>query len=264
MPAPTSFPLLRSIRHLRQFLLSACLALPLQAWSQTVLSDPFVELDQYKMEHVRQLVDLGVCGTLSAGNLTKAEIEAIEKADKERERQRLHSLRTEPGLAPYLVALAGQCLAGKRSSSYLPPVFQAMSLREDTEPAVIQHYIQLAKTFLDSNPTKRPMYYGVGDDLLRGVCYFLQLHASPENEDLLIRMMTLGEKLDNLWLILTAAEALSKTGTATRALPAMESALLWFQHLREKDASRAPLTLKMENLLKAFSKRTNSISPRSI
>lgn len=259
-----STSLQRSLRLLRWALLSASLTLPALLCSQTVLSDPFVELDKYKMQHVKELVDLaGWYDCFGDTAPTKAEIEAMKKAEEERELQRLHALKTEPGLAPYLVALAGQCLVEKRSSSYLVPVFQAMSLRQDTEPSVIQHYIQLAKSIVESNPQKLPIISSEYN-LLRGVCYFLQLRASPENEDLLIRILTLGEKLDDMWLILSAAEALSKTGTGTRPLQAMETALRWFQQLREKDESRAPLLLKMEGFLKALNNRTHSISPRSI
>lgn len=242
---------------LKLLLVIACTALR----AQTVHTDPFVELDKYKMEHVRQLVDLAGTYDYFGEPLTKAEIAAMVKAEEEKERRRLHALQTEPGLGPYLVALAGRSLVKKSSSYYLIPVFEAMSLRKDTDPAVVRHYIQLAKSHLDSAPQKMSLHE---DCLLRGVCYFLQLHATPENESLLIRMMKLGEKQDNLWLILSAADALSKTGTATHALPAMDAALRWIQLRREKGEPLAPGEKQMTDCIKRLHSRISGTSPQSV
>lgn len=249
-----------AIRLQRLLLAVAGLSLPATLWAQTVHTDPFVELDKYKMEHVRQLVDPAGIYDYFGEPLTQAEIEAIKKAEEERERRRLHALQTEPGLGPYLVALAGSIITEKSSSAKLVGVFQAMSLRKDTDPAVVRHYIQLAKSQLDSNPQKMALNE---DCLLKGVCYFLQLHATPENEALLIRMMKLGEKKDNLWLILRAAEALSKTGTAAHALPAMDAALRWIQLRREKGEPLAPGEKQMTDCIERLHSRISGTSPQS-
>ncbi|MFC5454718.1 hypothetical protein [Prosthecobacter fluviatilis] len=253
-----STSLQRSLRLLRWALLSASLTLPALLCSQTVNSDPFVELDYYKMRHVRELVSLALDDSIPAD---AAEGRAMQKAQEEKDLRCLHALRTEPGLGPYLTALAGTSFIQKAGTGDLPRVFEAMAMRQDTEPSVIQHYIQLAKMLLDKAPKKLDSHEY---DLLLGIRYLLSLHATPENEDLLIRILTLGEKLDDMWLILSAAEALSKTGTGTRSLEAMETALHWFQQLREKNESRAPLLLKMEGFLKALNNRIHSTSPRSI
>lgn len=164
----------------------------------------------------------------------------IQKATDERDRQRLKILRTKLGLGPVLVDQAETDLANPNFSSYLPDLFHAMTLRKDVDPQAIRSFIQKARVVIESPPKElqEAEYY-----LLLGIPELLALHATPENEDLLVKLMKLGETNFDVFSLSKAAKVLAKTGSA-RCLPALEEALQWLQQRREDVLSKeavAPL-----------------------
>lgn len=166
--------------------------------------------------------------------------EVIQKAMDEYDRQRFKILRTRPGLGVLLVEQAESDLADPICSSYLPGLFHAMTLRKDVDPQAIRSFIQKAQVVIVSAPKElqAPEYY-----LLLGIPELLALHATPGNEDLLVKLIKLGEATSDVFLLSEAAKALAKTGS-TRCLPALEEALQWLQQRREDLASKqavAPL-----------------------
>jgi hypothetical protein len=213
-----------SVMH-RTLALVCMHALVVQVGAQTTLVDPFMELDRTKMHHVYELVDLGVCGTYSGGVQTKAELERIRKAEEEKERRRLEALRTEPGLGPYLVALAEKSRVDKMSCGVLPAVLEAMTLRQDVEPEVIQYYIEHARGLIENPPAKLA---DADHELLIGIPYLLVAQVKPESEALLVKLLELGESRNDYRMVAQAGRALGQSGTA-QSVPSMVEAVRWVQ-----------------------------------
>ncbi|MCX6847810.1 MAG: hypothetical protein NTY98_02720 [Verrucomicrobia bacterium] len=173
--------------------------------------------------------------------------EMIQKAMAEHNRQRFKILRTRPGLGPLLVEQAESDLADPNFSSYLPGLFHAMTLRKDVDPQAIRSFIQKARGVIESPPKE---LQEADYHLLLGIPELLALHATPENEDLLVKLMKLGETNFDVYSVSEAAKVLAKTGSA-RCLPAMEEALQWLQQRREDVLSKeavAPLQSCLKQL----------------
>lgn len=180
--------------------------------------------------------------------------EVMKKARDEHDRQRFKVLRTEPGLGPRLVKQAESDLADPNFSSYLPDLFHAMTLRKDVDAKAIRSFIQRARVVIESPPKELPTpeYY-----LVLGIPELLTLHATPENEDILIKLMKLGETTRNFYFLSKAAEALAKTGSA-RCLPALEEALQWLQQRPKDRVSKEAIAPLQSCLLKVRARMTRA------
>jgi hypothetical protein len=190
------------------------LCFSVRLYAQLSQADPFLE--EAKMRHVKMLVDLSLHDTRPAD---AAEFELIKKAQEEKELHRLQVIQTEPDLGPYLVALAEQISAEK--SDGLTGVLQAMALRKDVNVAVAQQYIQRANTIINLKPNR---IIGYDYDLVLGVTDLLQLLPSKENENTLIEILKLGQRMNNDALMFSVARAVAQMGTI-RSLSALEEAM---------------------------------------
>ena len=241
----TSYQTRRSIFLVSVYLVFFCALIPSAVFSQITKSDPF--LDEQKMNHVQELVDHSVSDSRAAD---AAELKAMIIAEQQRESQRLQSIQTEPNLGPYLAALAEKATTDQ--SSKLQGVFQAMALRQDVDPAVIQFYIRKAQTLLESNPEKLRSY---DYNLLMGVPYLLTMQATPLNEDLLLKILKLSERYNDTHFIDVAGAALAKIGSE-RALSPLEEAIKWaYQH--RDDMSNSQFAARIEGYLTKLRTRTH-------
>jgi hypothetical protein len=216
-------------------LLACAMVFPVQAGAQR--EKPDTGRVEYSFLDIHSLVSSGHWEIHTPDG---ASWEVMKNALDEYDRQRFQILRNRPGLGPLLVKKAEADLADPNFSSYLPGLFHAMTLRKDVDPQAIRSFIQKARVVIESPPKE---LQEADYHLLLGIPELLALHATPENEDLLVKLMKLGETNFDVYSLSEAAKVLAKTGSA-RCLPALEEALQWLQQRREDVLSKeavAPL-----------------------
>lgn len=126
-----------------------------------------------------------------------------------------------------------------------------------TGALISNELLEKARGVIESPPKEpqTPEYY-----LLLGIPELPALQATPENEDLLVKLMKPGENNSEVYCVSEAARALAKTGSA-RCLPALEEALQWLQQRRE-DLTSKQAVAPLQSCLKQVRARVAAASGR--
>lgn len=157
------------------------------------------------------------------------EIEKINRQMEARERERLHRIRSEKDLGPYIVAIADRYLFVTGMDG-IPSIFRAMAMRSDIPQADIQRYTQLAEKVLD-DPTHLP--HPTGEDLVVGIAPLLVAHPSEQGINILRKMLRTQDEDKATRFKMIAGKAVSEAGLSS-LLPEMRAAAEWLHDIDAK------------------------------
>ncbi len=168
-------------------------------------------------------------------------------------KKRLDMIRTYPELGRHLVKIADRMI--EQRSPEIGDVLDAMSMRADVPPEATARYIELTKSIIEGK-TAKDINDGFEKEYVSGIANVLAAHISPENEDLLIKLLWF-DPYSNTYKVL------GRAGTS-RALPAMQKyADDYEKHARSRGNASAYYSLKeIKGSLVELSKRVSGAEQR--
>lgn len=195
-------------------------------------------LDENRLWEVERLVvqlpsdSIGFLDTLTPAEAKKEEARRLAI-----EQTRMTRIRTEPGLAPYLVALADRYIKDA-SRDGLPMIFHAIALRSDIPATEIERFLSRTEGLLQI-PGSIPQ--STSDDLLVGMAQVLAAHPSERAEAILIKMLHLRDDFTGIRLKLAAGEAIAASHMQS-ALGDMQATARWFSDFSIRVKSKESAT----------------------
>ncbi len=180
-------------------------------------------LDPQRLERVKELVAIWPIDFITESSARHT------VAEQQQEQERLHQIRTEPGLVPYLVTLANESMAD--SSLALPSIMEALAMREDLDSGSVDSFVNKADVLMATPPPEHREKIIMM--FLEGTANILEMTHQPSHEDTLIKMLNYDDDIMSVRLKVVACHALEKFGTG-RAIPAMERANKWLRDFEEK------------------------------
>jgi hypothetical protein len=164
-----------------------------------------------------------------------------------RQQERAARIASEPGLGPYLVALADRYVA-EPGRDGLPMIFRAMSVRNDVPEQDLKRYFAHANAIITGTASSvQPL----ADDFLIGTASVMAAHPTPANEEMLLKMLDLRNDFTGVGIKLAAGEALATSGSR-RALAPMEKTVKWFVDFAKKTGSGANQNHPDEVLFRSY------------
>jgi len=161
--------------------------------------------------------------------LTQQELDAYRAKQLELKEARASRIKSEPGLAPYLIALADRYIA-EPGRDGLPMIMESIASRDDIPAAELQRFFDKGKALLEGSATVAQPGF---DDFLIGLASMIAAHPSPDNEAILVKMLQLRNIDSGMLIAVAAGKALATCGTLN-ARAEMEATAEWFSDFEIK------------------------------